>query len=235
MQINAVKGIIDSIGNGINSVDELITSKEESKIQDNKLAELRNDLASIQKDILGKAADLEISINEQKAKVLHAEATGNKLQRLWRPILMLCFGGIIVYQYFLVHLINGIIGGFGGAFEMPVLDFPERFWGLLELGIGGYIAGRSLEKITPNVVKTVVGARESKRDLDMERLKMENREQRRQAREERREDRQDRKEERQASKEERKTERAERKEERKNKKLLRRERGRRKIKDFFKE
>lgn len=239
LQINSVKGIVDSIGDAIGSVDEIATSKEESKAQDNKLAELRNDLAEIQKEIINKTADLEIEYTRAKASVLQAELTGNKLQRNWRPIMMLCFGGIIVYQYFLVHFVNGIIGNLHGTFQMPVLNFPDNFWSLLELGIGGYIAGRSLEKIAPNVVKTIVDARETKRDLDMSTMKYENKQQRREIKQERREDRQERREERQERKEikqdDRKDNRDEKQEERKNRRLQRRERGQKLIAQFFKE
>lgn len=234
ININSAKALVDSIGNSIESVDEILTSKEESKTADNRLAEIRNDLAGVQKDIISKTADLETELTKAKATALQAELTGNKLQRLWRPILMLSFGFIIVYQYFLVHLVNGIIGNLHGNFQMPLINFPDKFWALLELGIGGYIAGRSLEKIAPNVVQTIVSSRETKRDLDMAEMKYENKQQRREMRQERIEERQERKEIRKEDKEEKQAERQDKKEERKQKKLLRRERGNKKIAEFFK-
>ena len=65
--------------------------------------------------------------------VLRSEAQGNWLQRSWRPIIMLVFATIV------------LIGTF---FDLPILSDTSRFWDLLEIGIGGYVIGRSAEKIT---------------------------------------------------------------------------------------
>ena len=72
-------------------------------------------------------ADLVAAIARQ------AEAQGNWLQRSWRPIIMLVFATIV------------LIGTF---FDLPILSDTSRFWDLLEIGIGGYVIGRSAEKIT---------------------------------------------------------------------------------------
>ena len=72
-----------------------------------------------------------------QTEIIVAEAKGNWLQRSWRPILMLSFGFIIIYTKFISQLSAHLI--------TPVLE-PE-FWSLLEIGIGGYVIGRSGEKI----------------------------------------------------------------------------------------
>lgn len=69
---------------------------------------------------------------EAQASVVKAEATGNWLQRSWRPLVMLTFAVII------------LIGTFT---SLPILADSSRFWDLLEIGLGGYVIGRSGEKV----------------------------------------------------------------------------------------
>lgn len=65
--------------------------------------------------------------------VLRNEAQGNWLQRSWRPVIMLAFAVVILVGMFT---------------DLPMLEDTSRFWDLLEIGIGGYVIGRSAEKIT---------------------------------------------------------------------------------------
>ena len=73
--------------------------------------------------------------------IITAEAKSqSSLARNWRPITMLVFVLIILNNY----LIYPYIQLFGGtAVQLPI---PPDMWDLLKLGIGGYIAGRSVEK-----------------------------------------------------------------------------------------
>ena len=80
--------------------------------------------------------------------VLVAEIQGNALQRSWRPIVMLAFAFIIVFHYFLQPLISH-------WYAMPNIELPDQFWSLLELGMGGYVVGRSVEKVADTVTKNV--------------------------------------------------------------------------------
>lgn len=72
--------------------------------------------------------------------VLKTEMQGNWLQRSWRPLTMLTFVVMIV------------IGAFK---EIPYMEGTHPFWQLLELGLGGYVVGRSVEKIAGNVTKNI--------------------------------------------------------------------------------
>lgn len=76
--------------------------------------------------------------------VIITETQGNWLQRSWRPTLMLSFGFIIIYRYFLSQV-----------FALPAIDLPLEFWELLNIGIGGYVVGRSVEKVAGTVTKNV--------------------------------------------------------------------------------
>ncbi|MBN1926453.1 MAG: hypothetical protein JW798_11515 [Prolixibacteraceae bacterium] len=123
--------IIDGTGKVI---DNLTTTDQEKLAAKNELT--RTVLQS-----------LNVLQNAQR-DVLLSEAQGTWLQRSWRPILMLTFGFIIVYAYFIEP-----------AFLKPdpanavanIID--HKFWTLLEIGIGGYVIGRSAEKISSTVTK----------------------------------------------------------------------------------
>ncbi len=79
---------------------------------------------------------------ESRLKVMLAEMSGNWLQRSWRPILMLTIIGIVANNYLLYPYLALFWD------EAPILDLPKQLWSLMELGLGGYVVGRSAEKVT---------------------------------------------------------------------------------------
>ena len=95
----------------------------------------------MQNQIAVKVLEYETSILSSKAKIITAEAQGQSwLQRSWRAILMLAFGFIVIYVKFIAPL-----------FDLKIPELENEFWNLLQLGIGGYVIGRSAEKISKNV------------------------------------------------------------------------------------
>lgn len=81
--------------------------------------------------LLAAIQESESHVLQARTQVLTAVALhGNWLQRSWRPITMLVFLGLAVADSF-------------GALSSPLA--PEA-WQLLKIGLGGYVAGRSLEK-----------------------------------------------------------------------------------------
>ena len=124
---STAKEVTDGIGQ---VVDKFVTT-------DKKKLEAKNELTDIVMSNLIKAMELQ-------AGIITAEAQGNRLQRNWRPVLMMAFGFIIIYRYFLAPV-----------FVLPAIDLPDQFWDLLALGIGGYVIGRSVEKVTDKVVQNV--------------------------------------------------------------------------------
>lgn len=65
----------------------------------------------------------------------------------WRPLLMLTFGALIVARWF--------------GWAAPNLTEAEylKLWDIVELGIGGYVVGRSAEKIVPALADAIKGKR----------------------------------------------------------------------------
>ena len=86
----------------------------------------------IEADLLAAVARQEEELRRSQASIVGAEAQGNWLQRSWRPVIMLVFAAIVLA---------------GTFFNLPILDDTSRFWDLLEIGIGGYVIGRSAEKV----------------------------------------------------------------------------------------
>ncbi len=82
--------------------------------------------------------------------VLVAEMTGSKLQRSWRPIVMLLFAFIIIFHYAVYPIMLTFKPG------LPMLpDLKTEFWSLLKIGLGGYVIGRSVEKTAKTFSKGV--------------------------------------------------------------------------------
>ena len=106
-------------------IDNLHTSTEE------KLT-LKNQMAVIQNDMHSKIIDYETKLLSSKTSIITAEANGQSwMQRNWRPITMLTFLGLVVCDSF-------------GWLANPL---AAEAWTLLQIGLGGYVAGRSGEKI----------------------------------------------------------------------------------------
>ena len=108
--------------------------------QDKKLSEaaLR---AEVEKAILSTFAD----VAKTQGSVIEAEARGESwLQRNWRPIVAVAFAFIVVFY----GLITPIAVGWFGA---PPVRVGDQLLGWIMdavvICLGGYIGGRSLEKI----------------------------------------------------------------------------------------
>jgi|TARA_S200002703_G_scaffold56638_1_gene49313 hypothetical protein len=110
-----------------NTIDKTIDNKAEAE----KIKQ------SIQQQLLsGQLKEL-----EAQAQIITAEAQGGWLQRNWRPLLMLVFAGLVVAHWF--------------GFTAP--NIPESvqnsLLNIVLVGVGGYVVGRSGEKIADKLRK----------------------------------------------------------------------------------
>ena len=127
-----IKGLIGEIGSVIDNVH---TSEEERAAAKAKLRALETEATA---QILSHAE----SLFQSQRDVLVAEITGEGwLQKSWRPITMLVFVFIIANNYIIVPYVSA----FGAM--VPTLEIPNGMWALLNVGIGGYIASRGIEKV----------------------------------------------------------------------------------------
>lgn len=79
-----------------------------------------------------------------RAEIIKTEAASEHwLAANWRPLLMLTFGGLIVARWF--------------GWAAPNLSEAEyiKLWSIVELGIGGYVIGRSAEKVLPTIAQVL--------------------------------------------------------------------------------
>ena len=97
------------------------------------------------------AMNSDSAIVESQSKVIVAEAQGESwLQRSWRPCLMFLLMGVIVWHAVFVPVLAFLLGV--ALIDMVGLSvFPNQVWTLLTVGMGGYIGGRTLEKIADKV------------------------------------------------------------------------------------
>jgi hypothetical protein len=129
--------IFDFLGGLIKPVTDLI-GKVITKDEDR--AKVQGEIDQIKNALAVKMMEYEMQIAQMRSNVIIAETTAQSwITRSWRPIAMLTFLTIIVYQ-----------GIFVSIFKLPPVDYqsiPAEMWTLLTVGIGGYIAGRSVEQI----------------------------------------------------------------------------------------
>jgi hypothetical protein len=128
-----VGDIVDSaIGPVTDVIDDLFTSEEERKRANRLMKKVevrfRKELLEVKKDLI-----------KQRGKAVAAEIDGESwLQRSWRPITMLFFVVVIGAHWF----------GYAGQQLAP--DTVKQLYGLVKIGLGGYVIGRSAEKIAPH-------------------------------------------------------------------------------------
>jgi hypothetical protein len=94
------------------------------------------------------------AIEQAAASVIKAEAESeHKITATWRPILMLTITAIVGWNYLFAPLVELAVRMFAGD-QVPLsIPLPEELWNLLMIGVGGYVVGRSGEKIAKNIKK----------------------------------------------------------------------------------
>jgi len=112
-------------------IDEVVEDKDEAN-------KLKAALEDKWRDV-----DLTKFVEQIKAQasVIIAEAQGSWLQKNWRPMTMLMFG-FIIFNNYVLHPYLSLFWA-----NAPVLETPPDLWALIKIGLGGYVAGRSGEKI----------------------------------------------------------------------------------------
>jgi hypothetical protein len=121
-----------ALDKGLGVVDKLVKDKD--------LAEQLK--AEIKSQILAQNHEQLVQELQSQTQVILAEAKGGWLQRNWRPMLMLVIIFIIANNY----VIAPYVGLFLPDKEL-VLELPGGLWALLNVGVGGYVGGRTAEKI----------------------------------------------------------------------------------------
>lgn len=117
-----------------NLIDSLHTSDEEKLI-------LRNELSKIESKMGLKLLEYEKQLLSAQSNIIIAEAQGGSwLQKSWRPITMLVFLILVIADSF-------------GLLTTPL---APQAWTLIQIGLGGYVVGRSGEKGIATLKKSKV-------------------------------------------------------------------------------
>ncbi len=122
-------GIFDFLGSIVKPITDLIdnltTTDEEKGI-------LKNELVKLQNNVTVKVIEYQSKLLDSQTRLIEAEAKGQSwLQRNWRPITMLVFLFLVVFD----------------SFGLLKFRLSGEAWLLLQIGLGGYVVGRSGEKI----------------------------------------------------------------------------------------
>lgn len=83
-------------------------------------------------------------IEAAAAKIIQTEAASTHwLAANWRPLVMIVFCGLIVARWF--------------GWAAPNLSEAEylKLWSIVEFGLGGYVIGRSVEKVAPSIASAM--------------------------------------------------------------------------------
>lgn len=114
-------------------IDQLHTSEEERLQVKARIFEMQTHMAD-------KVMEYETLLMQAQATVITAEAQGSSwLQRNWRPITMLTFLVLVVAD----------------TFGWTTFRLADEAWTLLQIGLGGYVVGRSAEKIVPKITEVM--------------------------------------------------------------------------------
>jgi hypothetical protein len=112
-------------------IDELHTSEEEKLQQQRKLLE-------IQAMVLDSSLEYEKEMMTARAEIVNSEAKSDHwITATWRPITMLTFLALAV----------------GDSLSLLATPLRDEAWMLLQIGLGGYVVGRSAEKVIKEVRK----------------------------------------------------------------------------------
>ena len=117
---------VDAVGK---IVDNVFTNDEEK-------SEAKKQISELVLKSLNQVADAQ-------AEVIKTEMKGNFLQKSWRPITMLTMVVILVCKWF----------AFTDS-SIP-LELEVELMSLLKIGIGGYIGGRSIQKVADKITKNI--------------------------------------------------------------------------------
>jgi hypothetical protein len=114
--------LVDSIGD---AADDLFTSDEERR--------------KVEQAVRARLLDHREKLAALRSSTAQTETEGRWYQRAWRPAVMMVFAVVIVSHWF----------GIAGTEVTP--EVQTYLYSVIKLGLGGYVLGRSGEKIAPYV------------------------------------------------------------------------------------
>jgi len=132
--LNLISGLVsETIGKISGLVSEFITDKD-------KALELQTQIEKELIKLEEKALEYETKLMESRRDIIVAEAKSESwLTRNWRPITMLTFTALIVADWL----------GISAPNLTP--ELKGKLFSIIQIGLGGYVIGRSAEKIAREI------------------------------------------------------------------------------------
>ena len=118
------------------------------------LPEASNKRLEVEREINMELMSNSQAIEQAAASVILAESKSEHwITATWRPILMLTITAIVGWNFLIAPLIELAVL-LSTNDQVPLsIPLPEQLWNLLMIGVGGYVVGRSGEKIAKNLKK----------------------------------------------------------------------------------
>jgi hypothetical protein len=140
----AANKMVNPIWDIVTSLVKPLTDLISKAVPDaDKKIELQGKIVELQFNLLQNTQAYEQQLLDAQKSVITAEANSSSwLAKSWRPVTMLTF------------LVLVVCDSFGW---LPNRLAPEA-WSLLQIGIGGYVVGRSVEKVAPSVAAAIGNA-----------------------------------------------------------------------------
>lgn len=126
--------IVSAIFKPVADVIDHVVPSGDAKIQ------LQAQILQAQISTAERVMDYEKQLLDSQTQIVKAEAQGQGwLQRSWRPITMLTFLVLVVCD----------------SFGLLKFRLADQAWTLLQIGLGGYVVGRSVEKVAPAIADAI--------------------------------------------------------------------------------
>ena len=122
--------ITDIFSPAMSLIDELHTSEDERLSAKSRMLELQIRAAA-------QAQEYDKQLLESRTRIIEAEIGSGWLANSWRPISMLVLLTLVVAD----------------SFGLLAFRLSEDAWTLFQIGLGGYVVGRSGEKIVREIKK----------------------------------------------------------------------------------
>lgn len=100
--------------------------------------------AKAEAEVMRQLLTAQSEIEKAASEIIRTEAASEHwLAANWRPLTMLIFVALIVARWF--------------GWAAPNLSQEEyiKLWSIVEFGLGGYVVGRSVEKIAPSIAQAL--------------------------------------------------------------------------------
>jgi len=133
IQVPIIEAVTSLFGSLISAIDDWHTSDEE-KLQ------AKGAIFAAQGQLLSTVFEYEKSLLQMQTSVIRAEAESEHgLAAMWRPLTMLIFVALVSAHWF----------GFTPSNMRP--ETVDNLFLLVQIGLGGYVVGRSAEKVAKSI------------------------------------------------------------------------------------